>query len=98
MQAVRAAAARRQINTLSVVAKQELENIKAAGTYKAERVITTPQAGHIKVSTSEKDVLNFCANNYIGLADNAEVSSCRAAVPPSVRASAHCHRTVARCV
>jgi len=49
-----------------------LEEIRAAGLYKTERVITTPQAVEIKVQGGE-EVLNFCANNYLGLADNPEV-------------------------
>ena len=48
---------------------QELENIKAAGLYKNERIITTPQSADIKVNAGQ-GVLNFCANNYLGLADN----------------------------
>ena len=48
---------------------QELENIKAAGLYKNERIITTPQRADIKVNAGQP-VLNFCANNYLGLADN----------------------------
>ncbi|WP_106828724.1 glycine C-acetyltransferase [Parabacteroides pacaensis] len=47
----------------------ELEEIKAAGLYKNERIITTPQKADIKVNTG-KDVLNFCANNYLGLSDH----------------------------
>lgn len=47
----------------------ELEEIKAAGLYKNERIITTPQKADIKVN-AEKDVLNFCANNYLGLSDH----------------------------
>jgi glycine C-acetyltransferase len=49
-----------------------LEEIRAAGLYKTERVITTPQNVEIKVQSGE-EVLNFCANNYLGLADNPEV-------------------------
>jgi len=49
-----------------------LEEIRAAGLYKTERVITTPQSVEIKVKGGE-EVLNFCANNYLGLADNPEV-------------------------
>lgn len=52
--------------------KTTLEEIRAAGLYKTERVITTPQSVEIKVQGGE-EVLNFCANNYLGLADNAEV-------------------------
>ena len=47
----------------------ELESIQNAGLYKNERIITTPQRADIKVNTGS-DVLNFCANNYLGLADN----------------------------
>jgi len=49
-----------------------LEEIKEAGLYKTERVITTPQNVEIKVRDGS-EVLNFCANNYLGLADNPEV-------------------------
>ena len=48
---------------------QELANIKAAGLYKNERIITTPQRADIKVNAGS-NVLNFCANNYLGLSDN----------------------------
>ena len=43
----------------------------AAGTYKRERVITSPQA--VKIDSNGNEVLNFCANNYLGLSDNADV-------------------------
>src|SRR5215212_1768757 len=49
-----------------------LEEIRSAGLYKTERVITTPQDAHIKVSGG-REVLNFCANNYLGLADHPEM-------------------------
>jgi glycine C-acetyltransferase len=49
-----------------------LAEIRAAGLFKEERVITTPQRVRIGVQGG-KEVLNFCANNYLGLADNAEV-------------------------
>jgi len=49
-----------------------LDEIRAAGTYKEERVITTPQGAKID-TTKTKGVLNLCANNYLGLADNADV-------------------------
>jgi len=45
---------------------QELENIQAAGLYKNERVIVTPQGVDIKLNNGQ-EVLNFCANNYLGL-------------------------------
>jgi len=50
----------------------ELNSIDAAGLYKRERVITTPQQAEIKVSTGQ-EVLNFCANNYLGLSNNPEL-------------------------
>lgn len=56
--------------------KQELEKtlaeIKDAGLYKSERIITTPQDAHIRVAAGEP-VLNMCANNYLGLAEHPEV-------------------------
>ncbi len=52
--------------------KTTLAEIRAAGLYKTERVITTPQSVEIKVQGGQ-EVLNFCANNYLGLADNPEV-------------------------
>ncbi|HEV8184588.1 MAG TPA: aminotransferase class I/II-fold pyridoxal phosphate-dependent enzyme, partial [Chthoniobacterales bacterium] len=48
---------------------QTLEEIRRQGLYKTERIITTPQDAHIAVSGGKK-VLNFCANNYLGLADH----------------------------
>lgn len=49
----------------------ELEEIKSAGLYKKERVITTPQA--VEIQTAGDEVLNFCANNYLGLSSHPEV-------------------------
>ena len=49
-----------------------LSEIKEAGLYKNERVIITPQSSAIQVEGG-KDVINFCANNYLGLADNEEL-------------------------
>ena len=48
---------------------KELAGIKEAGLYKNERIITTPQKADIKVNAGE-EVLNFCANNYLGLSNN----------------------------
>ena len=48
---------------------QTLDDIRAQGLYKTERIITSPQHSHIKVSEG-REVLNFCANNYLGLADH----------------------------
>jgi glycine C-acetyltransferase len=53
--------------------RTELATLKDAGLYKAERVITSKQAGEIAIASGER-VLNFCANNYLGLADNAELA------------------------
>ncbi len=51
--------------------KQELEEIRASGLYKNERIITSPQGPEIVVNG--KTVLNFCANNYLGLSSHPEV-------------------------
>jgi glycine C-acetyltransferase len=51
---------------------QILKNIESEGLYKKERIITSPQSAHIEVSGG-KQVLNMCANNYLGLADNPEI-------------------------
>lgn len=51
-----------------------LDEIRAAGTYKEERVITTPQSARID-TTKASGLLNMCANNYLGLADHPEVIS-----------------------
>ncbi len=50
----------------------ELESIREQGLFKGERIITSPQSSEITLQDGRK-VLNFCANNYLGLADNAEV-------------------------
>ena len=52
--------------------RNELDSIRSAGTYKDERIITTPQKARID-TTKTKGVLNMCANNYLGLADNPEI-------------------------
>lgn len=50
-----------------------INEIKDAGLYKSERVMTTAQDAHVGVTTTDKPVLNLCANNYLGLADHPEV-------------------------
>ena len=52
--------------------KNELDSIRAAGTYKEERVITTPQKARID-TTKTNGVLNMCANNYLGLSNNPDL-------------------------
>ena len=52
--------------------QQELEEIKEAGLYKEERIITTPQKAEINTEKGS-EVLNFCANNYLGLSSNPDI-------------------------
>src|SRR6195952_3662581 len=59
-------------NTLKPVLEQELAEIEKAGLYKRERIITSPQGADITVQGG-KHVINFCANNYLGLSSNAKV-------------------------
>jgi glycine C-acetyltransferase len=56
---------------------KQLAEIEAAGLYKHERLITTPQSAHVGVKTNGAgvEVLNLCANNYLGLAQHPEVSA-----------------------
>ena len=58
--------------TLQPVLQKELAEIEQAGLYKRERIITTPQGADIKVSTGD-EVVNFCANNYLGLSSHPAV-------------------------
>lgn len=58
--------------TLQPLLQAELSEIEKAGLYKRERIITSPQAAAIKVSTGA-EVLNFCANNYLGLSSHPKV-------------------------
>lgn len=51
---------------------KELEDIKDSGLFKTERIITTPQDAVIKISTGQ-EVINMCANNYLGLSSHPEV-------------------------
>ena len=57
---------------LQPVLQKELESIRQAGLFKKERVITTPQGADIKTSDG-KEVVNFCANNYLGLSSHPRV-------------------------
>ncbi|OAQ40393.1 glycine C-acetyltransferase [Pedobacter psychrophilus] len=58
--------------TLKPVLEKELNDIKSAGLYKKERIIVSPQGADIKVDNGN-DVLNFCANNYLGLSSHPKV-------------------------
>ncbi|WP_018099520.1 glycine C-acetyltransferase [Sinorhizobium meliloti] len=53
--------------------RQELSDLQSAGLYKSERIITSRQSSEIRVADGST-VLNFCANNYLGLADNEEIA------------------------
>jgi glycine C-acetyltransferase len=59
------------MNTIKPVLDEELGKIRSAGLYKDERVIQTPQGAHIRVV--QREVLNFCANNYLGLSSHPEI-------------------------
>ncbi len=59
--------------TLQPILQEELEAIKAAGLYKTERIITSPQGADITVEGG-KEVINFCANNYLGLSSHPKVT------------------------
>ncbi|MCL4107220.1 UNVERIFIED_CONTAM: hypothetical protein GTU68_033035 [Idotea baltica] len=60
------------MNKINEELVQELNEIRDAGLYKEERIITTPQSANIETNEAGK-VLNFCANNYLGLSSNADV-------------------------
>ena len=60
------------IGKLKQQLQAELDIISKAGLFKKERVIVKPQSTEIEVSTGE-NVLNFCANNYLGLSSHPEV-------------------------
>ena len=55
--------------TLQPVLQKELQEIENAGLFKRERIITTPQGADIKINTGA-EVINFCANNYLGLSSH----------------------------
>jgi glycine C-acetyltransferase len=59
-------------NSFQTHLQNELANIRQAGLYKNERIITTPQSAVIR-TTEAGEVINFCANNYLGLGDHPQV-------------------------
>jgi glycine C-acetyltransferase len=59
-------------NKLQPVLEKELKSIREAGLFKKERIITTPQGADIKTADG-KEVINFCANNYLGLSSHPRV-------------------------
>src|SRR6185312_15277696 len=61
-------------DTLKPVLEQELAQIENAGLYKRERIITSPQGADITVQGG-KHVINFCANNYLGLSAHPKIIS-----------------------
>ena len=58
--------------TLQPVLQKEIQSIHEAGLYKKERIITTPQGAEIKTADG-REVINFCANNYLGLSSHPRV-------------------------
>src|SRR3546814_11729267 len=61
---------------------EELDAIRSQGLFKSERIITSPQSAEITLEDG-RTVLNFCANNYLGLADHpAMIEAARAALAP----------------
>jgi len=62
-------------STLIDITRSNLSDIKKAGTYKTELVIVSPQSSSILVETGKNkiEVLNFCANNYLGLSNNKDL-------------------------
>lgn len=52
--------------------QDELAGLKTAGLYKTERIITSPQAGTVELDTG-KEIINLCANNYLGLSDHPDL-------------------------
>lgn len=53
--------------------REEIEQLREDGLYKGEAALTSPQSAHIAVEDGRDDVLNLCANNYLGLADSPEL-------------------------
>lgn len=59
--------------TLNTALGEQLQALKEQGLFKRERIITTPQSAHIGVTNNQEEVINFCANNYLGLANHPEI-------------------------
>ena len=59
--------------------QKTLGEIRSAGLYKQERLLDSPQASH--VSSSSRDLLNFCSNNYLGLANHPDIIAAAKASP-----------------
>lgn len=62
-----------QEDSLKRVLTVALNDIHQAGTYKQERLITTPQASEVAVEGVDGHVVNFCANNYLGLSNHPKL-------------------------
>lgn len=55
------------LTSFKVHVNEQLDGIRSAGTFKKERIIVTKQSAEIKVAGNSRAILNFCANNYLGL-------------------------------
>lgn len=60
-------------DTISTQLRRELDAIRESGLYKEERVLLGPQAARVRVQDGGREVLNFCANNYLGLSSHPEL-------------------------
>ena len=60
------------IDNVRATIEEELSEVRDAGLYKDERILESPQSSHIRVRPSN-EVINFCANNYLGLADHPAI-------------------------
>ena len=78
--------------------QEELNEIRDAGLYKEERIITTPQSAAIRTTKGE-EVLNFCANNYLGLSSHpAVIEAAKAAIDKAVETYGKSERNKYRAV